>query len=68
MWYDVSYHEDVNDERHAAWVRPSWRATAKVYFNIKMMKSHHISMLRITIDLLNDNIDITNLSPFGSGE
>ena len=72
VWYDVSYHEDVNDERHAVWVRPRRRATEKVYFNIILMKSHTVIMAYFTndstIDLLNDNIDITNLNPFGSGE
>ena len=44
MWYDVSYHEDVNDERHAVWVRPRWRATEKVYFDIIKVKSHNVIM------------------------
>ena len=72
MWYDVSYHEDVNDERLAVWVRPRWRATEKVYFDIIKMKSHNVIMSYSTYDstiyLLNDNIDVTNLNPFGSGE
>ena len=61
MWYDVSYHEDVNDERHAVWVRPRRRATEKVYFNIIMMISHNVILISTndsTIDFFNDQVDI----------
>ena len=28
----TDYFEDVNNERHAVWVRPRWRATEKFIF------------------------------------
>ena len=43
--YSSLLHEDVNNERHAVWVRPRWRATEKIHIYIIMMKSHNFQLL-----------------------